>query len=154
VGYARHQSAQREVIDAHPTDDVDDTSAGPVFATVLKRRLPACPGAARGRFSAAPGKRTVASALRAVSLERTNGASAVSTVCSTVPCGRLGRQAASCWGCSWKPSCPKENRCFWASTRRCRGGGQRRYLLKASTETRCAQAVSTSSRGVLSDGYF
>jgi len=34
-----------------------------------------------------------------------------------------------------------------------RGGGERRYLPKASTETRCAQAVSTSSRGVLSDGY-
>ena len=30
---------------------------------------------------------------------------------------------------------------------------ERRFLPKASTETRCAQAVSTSSRRVLSDGY-
>jgi hypothetical protein len=53
---------------AHPTDR-DDTSAEPVRATVLQARLAPCPTACGRRFSAAPSKRTVASALRAVGLE-------------------------------------------------------------------------------------
>ena len=47
VGYARHQSAQREVIDAYPTSHVD-TDLLSVCATIFKARLPTRPGFARG----------------------------------------------------------------------------------------------------------
>ncbi len=43
---------------------------GPVRATVLKARLVARSGAPGGRFSAAPGRRTVSSALRAMGLDQ------------------------------------------------------------------------------------
>ena len=55
------------MIDAHPTNH-DDTGPGPFRATVLQARLAACPAVVAGSILA-PGKRTVASALRAVGLE-------------------------------------------------------------------------------------
>src|SRR5829696_10424700 len=60
----------------------------------------------------APGKRTVASALREQRASRRNGASAATIECSTVPSGRARRPVASCWGCSWRHSCPEEDR-WW-----------------------------------------
>ena len=60
----------------------------------------------------APGKRTVASALRAVGLEHERRFCRYHRVLSRAA-GRAGRQAACCWGCSWKPSSPKD-RSSWA----------------------------------------
>jgi hypothetical protein len=48
VGYARHQSPPKEVIDAHPTRP-DDTGLGLFRATVLQARLAARSGATGGR---------------------------------------------------------------------------------------------------------
>src|SRR5829696_8169149 len=50
VGCARHQSAQREVIDAHPTGR-DHTGFDPLCATVFQERLGARPGADHRSYS-------------------------------------------------------------------------------------------------------
>jgi DDE superfamily endonuclease len=47
----------------------NDTSFGPLRATFLRARLATRPRATSGGFSAAPGRRTVAAALRAMGLE-------------------------------------------------------------------------------------
>ncbi len=54
VGYARHRTPLKEVIDAHPTHR-DDTGFGPLRATVLRTSLRARPGTAGGR-DPRPGK--------------------------------------------------------------------------------------------------
>jgi hypothetical protein len=69
VGYARHRNQPKEVSDAHPTHP-DDTGFAPVRATVLQAPLAARSGAPGWRFSAAPGARTLSSALRAMGLDQ------------------------------------------------------------------------------------
>src|SRR5918997_6771763 len=54
VGYARHRTPLKEVIDAHPTDR-NDTGFGTVCATVLRARLRARSGAS-GRRDPYPGQ--------------------------------------------------------------------------------------------------
>src|SRR5215211_1168735 len=73
----------------------------------------------------APGKRTVASALRAVSLEDERCFCRYHRVLNRAVSGRAGRQAASCWGCSWKPS---------RARRRTAGCGHRRDVGEAARE--------------------
>ena len=67
VGYApHHHPRQRGDRGAYPTYR-DDTSFGSLLATLLETHLVSCPGAFGGAILA-PGKRTVASALRALGL--------------------------------------------------------------------------------------
>jgi DDE superfamily endonuclease len=54
---------------AHPTG-YDDTAFDSLRATILKTRLAKRPSSLDGRFSAAPGRRTVSSALRAMGLDQ------------------------------------------------------------------------------------
>ena len=58
----------------------------------------------------APGKRTVASALRTMGLEEERHFCRYHRVLSRAVWSSRGRQVASCWGCLWKPSCLKEDR--------------------------------------------
>jgi hypothetical protein len=52
VGYTRHRTRQKEVIDAHPTNH-DDTRPSPLRATVSQTCLPACSTVAT-RFDPCP----------------------------------------------------------------------------------------------------
>ncbi len=69
----------------------------PLFSKSVFRHVP---GACGGRFSAAPGKRTVASALRAMGLEEERRFCRYHRVLREVPPGQAERRAVCCWDCS------------------------------------------------------
>jgi hypothetical protein len=60
----------------------------------------------------APGKRTVASALRAVGLQEERRFCRYHRLLSRAD-GRAGRQAVSCWSCWWRLSCRMDHS-YWA----------------------------------------
>ena len=83
----------------------------------------------------APGKRTVASALRAVGLENEQRFCRYHRVLSRAVCSsRQASHAHSC-GSLWKPLCPKEDRWCCAWMRLWNGAEARRSRRRVSTAT-------------------
>jgi DDE superfamily endonuclease len=70
VGYARHRNQpKRGERDVYSTCH-DDTAFGAVRATILKAPLAKCPSPLDERFSAAPDRRMISSALHAMGLDQ------------------------------------------------------------------------------------
>jgi hypothetical protein len=95
----------------------------------------------------APGQRTVGSALRALGIDQQKRFHRYHRVLSRATWSPMEASRVLLGALVETRSCQKEVLWWWASMRRWNDVGGRRSLQRGSTETRCSQAASASSRG-------